>query len=288
MTRYLGTQDEIRAALALALDGVASCDHQCAFDGYVVARACLRGRQARTLDVLAQAPDGAIRVVATALDGAEHVLRAAGVRFTRCDQWDAGCSAAAIVFVGCPGPSLCLDPRVVRRFLAHGGVLVTSDRAASLTALDGLLPLAGRGAPRRARVALVGETPAGGLLPVVGLSAGHDRLAAPRDGSAARVLAIDVLSGDPLAIVAPVGAGMLVHAVPHWFQEALPALTELERRPVATAREYAGRLDMRTGDMTVGQLQVAETMLGILMTGLDAALGVNGLGATALGAQDAA
>jgi hypothetical protein len=82
---------------------------------------------------------------------------------------------------------------------------------------------------------------------------------------------VDALTDEPLVVLAPVGSGALLHAVPHWYQDEPPSVTALERRPAQCAPVYAG-LELAQSDVTFGDLQAAETMLGLLLEGIDAAL----------------
>ena len=82
---------------------------------------------------------------------------------------------------------------------------------------------------------------------------------------------MDALTAEPLVVLVPVGSGALLHSVPHWYQDDPCSVTALERRPAQCAPAYAG-LELEQPDVTFGDLQAAETMLGLLLEGIDAAL----------------
>lgn len=273
--RQPASSSAARAALALALDGFESDNHE-------VARAALRaGLQLTAEDwgaarrALNAAPDGAVQVVGGSADNVAELLAQVGAHFSARPQWDAAADRARVVFLGCPRHTLPFDEQRMLRFAAAGGVLVTSDHAVAMPALRALLPGAGRGAPKRARACRPTDE-ADGLLPAVYLPAGHERLAPLSDDGRRRTLAFDALTGDPLVVRLRVGAGALLHAVPHWFQDEPTPLTDVERRPAAQAPGYAG-LGISRPDVTVGGVQSAATMLGLLLEGLsEVALGAGG------------
>jgi hypothetical protein len=261
--------DSARGALRLALDGVSPDSAAQHFEAYRLARTLNDTRWGHVLDALNAAPDGALSVVGDSADGVGQLLRAAGVRSMRHPEWGASVEAAAIVWLGCPRAAATFDSARLLDFMWNGGVLITSDHAAPMLAARGLLTLAGRGSPRRARARRPGaadET----LLPAVYMPAGYDRLA-PLPQAAGRTLCTDALTDEPLVVLVPLGAGALLHAVPHWYQDDPPCVTALERRPAQHAPAYAG-LESSLREVTFGDLQAAETMLGLLLEGIDTAL----------------
>ena len=140
-----------REALSLALDGSAPDNAALHFEAYRLARQLNYARWAHVIDALNAAPDGAVCVVGDGADGIGQLLRAAGVRCTRRQEWSEAVEDAAIVCLGCPRAAVGFDNAYLLDFMWRGGLLITSDHAASMLAARGLLPLAGRGAPRRAR-----------------------------------------------------------------------------------------------------------------------------------------
>jgi hypothetical protein len=275
-----GTLAEVaRAALRLALDGCEPPSTASHAEAYRLARRLNTPRWGHVLEALSAAPDGAICVVGAGADGIGQLLRAVGLRYTRQPGWNELAAAATIVCLGCPGATDVFDSRCLLDFMRSGGLLITSDHAAPMLSQRGLLTLAGRGAPRRAR-ARRPDVQAEELLPVVCMPAGHDRVAPPAGAVRGRTLAVDALTDEPLVMLVPVGVGALLHAVPHWFQDDPATLTALERRPARCAPLYAG-LDIAASDLSVGDLQAAETMLGLLLEGIDAALALDGAAAAA-------
>jgi hypothetical protein len=266
---YQTPADTARDALSIALDGSPPGSAALHFEAYRLARELNHARWSHVFDALDAAPGGALCVVGDGADGVDQLLRAVGVRCTRSAGWSTSVDDAAIVCLGCPRAAAAFDTARLLEFMWNGGLLITSDHAAPMLAVRGLLPLAGRGAPRRAR-AQRPDAADGALLPAVFMPAGYDRLA-PLPEAAGRTLCVDALTDEPLVVLVPVGAGALLHAVPHWYQDDPPSVTALERRPAQSAPAYAG-LEPAHPDMTFGDLQAAETMLGLLLEGIDTAL----------------
>jgi hypothetical protein len=261
--------DSARDALRIALDGSSSDSPALHFEAYRLARELTHVRWAHVFDALNAAPNGAVCVVGAGADGIEQLLRAAVVRFTRLPEWSESAENATVVVLGCPRTAAATDTARLLDFMWNAGLLITSDHAAPMLAARGLLPLVGRGAPRRARARRPDATD-GALLPAIYMPAGYDRLA-PLSEDAGRTMCVDALTDEPLVALVPVGAGSLLHAVPHWYQDDPPNVTALERRPAQCAPAYAG-LELAQPDVTFGDLQAAETMLGLLLEGIDAAL----------------
>ena len=266
------TAHNARTALSIALDGVAPRRPAVAAEAYRLARLLTAARWRHVFQALEAVHDGALCVVGDETLGIGRLFEAVSVPFTRLPRWNAGVDRAAIVCIGCPQDAQLLDSRRLLDFMHHGGLLVTSDHAAALPAIRGLLPLAGRGAPRRAR-ALRPHSDADALLPAVFMPAGYDRLAPLPDGGPARTLATDALTGEPLVVLVPVGAGALLHAAPHWLQDDPACWTALERRPASSVRAYVA-LEPRDPDVTVGDIQAAVTLLSLLLEGIAVALGI--------------
>jgi hypothetical protein len=260
------THADARLALSLALDGREPFSHAIADAAYSVATRLVAARQRRALGALRAAKPGVVCLVGDGVDRLERMLASLGAPGLRCPHWAALPPRARVALIGCPLRSEAHDPQRVRDFMQAGGVLVSSDHAASLPALRPLLAVAERGAPRRARAL----RPEGNdqLLPAVYLPAGYDRLAPLGPDASARALATDALTGDPLVVCVPWGAGALLHAVPHWFQDDPACMTDVERRPAQSVAEYAAG-GVTRADLTVGDVRAAATMLDLLLAGLE-------------------
>lgn len=81
------------------------------------------------------------------------------------------------------------------------------------------------------------------------------------------ILAVDSLTGEPLIVRATLGAGTIVHAVPHWWQERGISKTQVDRRRLADIPSFQP-LGQMAGDVTLGEFQAARTMTAGLFQAL--------------------
>lgn len=250
--------------LALEVDGVALTVGVGPDAAYRAAFETLSEVERGALTRLSQA--GPIRAGGGLFDDLAALLRLLGCSVSEPKAGDELFDGAWMVAIGCPHRSFDLSTDTVERFLAGGGLLLTSDKAARLPALAALLPTRKPQGPRRARLAL--GNVADSLLPAVALDAGHAPLDAEWLDPAAQVLARDVLTDMPLAVLLPVGTGAVLHAVPHWRQMSDPGCTALEARPLHSVAAYRGLVPAAPSGLTLGAFWAAEAMLRTLACGL--------------------
>lgn len=257
-------QDEPARQLALEVNGVALTGPLSPDAAYLAALATLsdaeRGLLARLADL------GPIVASGGLFDDVGGLLRACGCKAMQPEAGHPLSGAARVAVIGCPHRSFELDERWLARFLGAGGLLITSDKAARLPALANLLPTRKPQPPRRARLTLGGT--ADELLPAVTLDAGHAPLDSARLDPAAHLLAYDALTGDPLVVSLPAGAGLILHAVPHWRQTASLGGSAVEARPLHSVAAYRGRVPAAPAELTLGAFWAAEAMLRSLVRGL--------------------
>lgn len=182
---------------------------------------------------------------------------------------------SSIVVLGCQDPA-SFPSHALSRALSRGITVVTSDKSASLEPLREVLSPGPSRPSHVARVQFVIQADGG--------MDGHGTLRSLFDGSIyppvqlppgyvpicpdpqVEILARDGLSGDPLFVRASIGAGTLIHAVPHWWQYGV-ARTAMDRRRLAdipTFAEYCNSV----GDITLGEFQAARAMIVALLGAL--------------------
>lgn len=257
-------QNEPVRQLALEVNGVALTGPLSPDAAYLTALATLsdveRGMLARLADLGPIAAGGGL------FDDLGGLLRTLGCKVGEPAPGMPLRGAARVVAVGCPHRSFQLDAGEVARLLDAGGLLLTSDKAARLPALATLLPTRKPQPPRRARLTLGDSTDE--LLPAVALDAGHAPLDSERLDPAAQALASDALTGEPLVVSLQVGAGVILHAVPHWRQTSSLGNSALEARPLRSVAAYRGRVPTAPAELTLGAFWAAEAMLRALVRGL--------------------
>jgi hypothetical protein len=110
------------------------------------------------------------------------------------------------------------------------------------------------------------------IPPAVHLAAGYTPIepsATARSG--VQVLATDVLTDEPLVVLVRCGAGFLLHASPHWFQQECGWFTELERSSIGE-RPWARACWPGSGQLKVGDMLSALAMATVLRVGLSTAI----------------
>jgi hypothetical protein len=225
------------------------------------------------------------------LDGSSRLLDICGVSHRSASEWRAAFDDAGIVFIGCRRGLADMSAIDVRRFLRRGGTIISSDLAATAPGLRSLCRPLGCAGPVRARVGVTdpasGQTTPAPLpirdvpehlqfYPAINLSPGHPRLAVSAEQlSTTRVLARDVLSGDPLVVLVREGNGWLLHAAPHWWQSGGPLNSALGRRLLGSVPGLR-RLGPAHAHVSFGEFLSAWTMLWLLFSGLSVVLGCAG------------
>jgi hypothetical protein len=265
-------RQSIRRELEVSLDGEARSNARTS-EAYHAAFAWLRQRQAlsvlRTLDereiVFLFLDSTFDRLpVANSLTSSNRAYR--DVRVSE--------SSRQIVFLGCCSTQDTDVDRDLIDLLDDGAVIISSDKSAELPVLRGFLAPERPSPPRRARVAIddrceMAEVLASlQMLPAVRLAAGHVPLthAAMRTPDA-RLLAVDKLTGDPIAVAIPILRGWVIHSSAHWWQDACPDLTETGDRLLLSTPAYRN-LGRAFPTVALGDFHAAVAMLCVLERGL--------------------
>lgn len=271
-----------RNEIAVALDGSAPDHDLHAEAAYRAAIGPLATVMDRPLQRLRRLAEAGLVAASARFDDTHRLLDALGIpKISTCAISETG-SWPGVVVVGCLGSGDAEHSRWLKRMLARGAIIVSSDRSAVIPVIASGLNVAPAQAGRRARVAVYPGLAdwlesggdwgrlAGQLHPAVRLSAGHLPLNREQHHYA-KVIADDALAGEPLVVLAPVGGGQVLHSVAHWWQDAPPDLTELGQRPLAAVPAFAS-LGRTHPDARFGWFGAASVMLASLLAGLDAAL----------------
>ncbi|MFW6074790.1 MAG: hypothetical protein ACOC9Y_04295 [Chloroflexota bacterium] len=211
-------------------------------------------------------------------DPVGELLDGLGVGWRRIAAEDLTLEPVRLVFVGCNHRNARLDSVDLEPFLARGGVIVTSDRAATLSGLQPYLPTCGGRAARRARIALtspIGDGVPGPVTPAAWLEPGHHPLSeGDLSQSDSSVLARDTLTGDPLVVRVEVGSGSILHAVPHWYQSSpTSSPTGLESRLLKDVPCYAA-IGNSYPRLSLGAFLSMRAMLHALLLGIAQSAGI--------------
>ncbi|HMM40343.1 MAG TPA: hypothetical protein PKA95_00405 [Thermomicrobiales bacterium] len=266
--------------LAIALDGVRPTADTRAADAYRLSLRYDAAAFSRTLHRLRQWSPQAIAVVSSKMSTARRLLQTIEVPHIAVDSLLDVPKQSSVIVLGCQNADAVPSHALWQAF-SRGATVVTSDKSAQTEPLSEVLS---PGSPRPARVARVDwtddtgecipgidppEAPCSVLLyPGVHLPPGYVPISVPmRAGARIDVLAIDSLTGDPLIVRAAMDRGMLVHAVPHWWQQHGLDRTAMDRRRLANIPGFDA-LGQRAGDITFGEFQAARTMMAGLLRGL--------------------
>lgn len=266
--------------LAIALDGVRPTADARAADAYRLSLRYDAAAFSRTLHRLRHWAPQTIAVVGGKLSTARRLLQTIEVPHIAVDSLLDVPKQSSVIVLGCQNAD-AVPSHTLRQAFSRGAIVVTSDKSALTEPLSRVLS---PGSPRPARVARVDwtddtsecipgidppDTPC--TVPLyagVHLPPGYVPVSVPTRGDAQiDVLAIDSLTGDPLIVRAAMDRGMLVHAVPHWWQRHGLDRTAMDRRRLANIRGFDA-LGERVGDVTFGEFQAARTMLAGLVRGL--------------------
>lgn len=266
--------------LAVALDGVRPTADARAAAAYRLSLHYDAAALSRTLHRLRQWSPRAIAVVGGKPSTARRLLQTIEVPHVAVDSLLDVPKQSSVIVLGCQNAD-AVPSHALQLAFSRGATVVTSDKSALTEPLSEVLS---PGSPRPARVARVNWTDDTGdcipgvdppdtpcatpLYAGVHLPPGYVPVAVPTQaGARIDVLAIDSLTGEPLIVRARMDRGMLVHAVPHWWQQHGLGRTMMDRRRLANIRAFAA-LGERVGDVTFGELQAARTMLAGLARGL--------------------
>jgi hypothetical protein len=271
-----------RDALALALDGAVPATDLTAEAAYRAAFSPLSSVMDRPIQRLRDLSAAGLVAASARFDNTHRLLDALGVTPISTCAIPEDRSWPGILVVGCIGATHVEQNRWFERMLERGAVIVSSDRSAAVPVLTGGLSVAARRPGCRARVAVRPDLADGlesgaewGRLvsemhPAVRLSAGHLPLNREQHCHA-KILADDVLTDEPLAILATIGGGQVLHSVAHWWQDTPADPTEMGRRPLASVPAFA-MLGHEHPDARFGWFGAASVMMTVLLAGLDAAL----------------
>lgn len=157
-------------------------------------------------------------------------------------------------------------------YLDGGAIVISSDRSARYPLLRDVLRPQPPAHPRRARVQLCHDSQSNPdevqIFPAVRLSPGYLPLTSDVvRAHGVRVIARDALSGDPIAVAAPVLNGWVLHSSAHWWQDAAVDETEAGHRLLLSTPGYRD-IGLRFPTVTVGAMHAALGMLLILEYGL--------------------
>ncbi len=271
-----------REAIAVALDGTAPWTDREAEAAYRAASAPLSAALSRPLQRLQRLSAVGLVAATTRFDNSHRLLATLGIAAISTCAIPENESWPGVILVGCIGAGDNEQNRWFESMLDRGAIIVSSDRSAAVPAIASGLNVATMCAGRRARVAVRQEL-AGGLEleadlsrlvaelhPAVRLSAGHLSLSRDQQRDAT-ILADDVLTDEPLAVLTQIGSGQLLHSVAHWWQEMSPDQTQIGQRSLASVPTFAA-IGREHPAARFGWFGAASVMLTILLAGLDVAL----------------
>jgi hypothetical protein len=213
-----------------------------------------------------------VAVIDSHFDAIPRLLELLGLRPRPLASEDLPGSGVRIGAIGCPHRRTRLDAVDTERFFERGGMLISSDKAARLPGIAAHVRAQASRGPARARVrTYTGD--AAMPWPAVWLDHGH----VPLDGSMRRdpdveILALDAMTGEPLAVHARCGPGALIHSVAHWVQAPIAdRMTAVERRPLREVPAFCGIGNSYPG-ISLGAFMSQMAMLRLLLDGLSRAM----------------
>lgn len=249
---------------------------------YELAASRMEPANTSILERLNHLDDGEVMVCARSYDPVSMLVARLGVRAVQVEKLADITDPPKVLMLGCQPDAHRSVVHDLRRLAAGGVTIVSSDRTARLPLLRRVIRPQRPQPSRWARVRLTGSdiqriiSPSVNsdlsLLPAVRLSPGHVPIHRDvlRDDTV-RVIAVDALTGDPLALVARIGRGAVIHSAAHWWQDVEDSATELERLPLSAV---AGLHGMAGAGPSVpfGRYASASTILVMLAVGLEWAM----------------
>jgi len=269
---------QVRAALALELDGESPIDRPSADQAYAIAASLIGEPFDNARQVLNRLGPHGVVVVGHPFDEMHRLLTAVGIRHRVLSSMDALDRFPRVVFLGCIPAVAHPAEQHIAALLASGAVLVTSDKSAGLPILADAL---GPGSPQPPHECqldmnrsmwvsseLSWSTSLGGFLPTVRLPPGFVPIAPNLDHeSDGWVLASDASNGAPIVVTRRVGGGRVIHSVSHWWQDDDMPMHAVGRRSVSNIAQLQHRVPAES-TVTFGRMCAALGMLTTLVAGL--------------------